>query len=100
MLQEFFFDNVFIRYALLLTILFSVISYYLWTNIIVGREIFVYTSFGYYPLQVFAIIAVLHLFLSLYAYVKDKTISYLLMGSLLFLSTIILITIAGYIIHS
>lgn len=100
LLQEFFFDNQFIRYSLLLVIIVTLLNYYLWQRVILVREIFVYTSFGYYPLQVFAIIGVLHLFLSVYAYNKDKAISHLLIGSLLFQSIILLITIAGYIIHS
>jgi len=100
LMSDFFVDDLFQRYVILTTLASSLIIYYIWHYIIIPKEIFVYSAFGYYPIQVFSIIGVLHIVISLYGYNKDKLISYLLMSALLFYTILIMIIEIGYLIHS
>jgi len=85
------------RNFLLSTILLFVINLQIWQKIIYKNEVFVYTVIKYYPLQIFVIVFILHLIMSIYSYEKDEKISHLFLGFNLFLLVIIFITEMLYI---
>ena len=93
------YDDLFNRYLILVSAALFVADFLVWQYVIVRGEIFVYTAFGYYPLQLLSIIFILHLILSAYSYKKDKHVSNLLLGFLGFYTFLILIVEILYIIH-
>ena len=84
------FDDKANLYMLIFQIVAFTITFIIWNLVIEKRDIFVYTVTNYYPLQFFAFIIVIHLFLSVYSYKKDKQISHVLLGASSFLMLIII----------
>lgn len=66
------------------------ITFAVWNMVIEKKDIYIYTVTNYFPLQIFAFIMVIHLFLSVYSYGRDKHISYVLLGASSFLMLIII----------
>lgn len=77
-------------YMLIFQIVAFSVTYIIWNLVIEKRDIFIYTKTSYYPLQIFAFIFVIHLFLSVYSYKNDKHISHILLGASSFLMLIII----------
>lgn len=69
------------RYLLISQLPMFGISFVVWIYVIERRDIFVYSVTNYFPLQIFCLIFILHLILSIYSYNRDKYISYLLLGA-------------------
>ena len=84
------FDDRANLYMLLFQIVAFAITFTIWNLVIEKRDIFIYTVTNYFPLQIFAIIIIIHLFLAVYSYKKDRQISHVLLGASTFLMLIII----------
>jgi len=80
-IQESLIANKINRYLLISQLVMFGISLVVWIYVIERRDIFVYSVTDYFPLQIFCLIFMLHLILSVYSYNRDKYISYLLLGA-------------------
>lgn len=93
------YENVLNRYFVVGQILLLLGIYLLWSKVIVAQNIYIYSSTKYFPLQVYAVVLILHLILSVYSYKNDKYISSLLLGASTFYAVLILILELLYIIY-
>ena len=89
-LKQYLSDTV-IEIELSITIVLAIIAYIIWKSSISDNQIYVFTVLNYYPIQILLLIFIVHLVLSIYAYKNDKNISYLLNGSVVFFSALILL---------
>lgn len=76
-----------------------IISLLVWIKVIEQNNIFVYSVTNYFPLQVFLLIFLIHITLSVYAYKKDKNISILLLGASTFYIIIVITIESLYLIY-
>jgi len=93
------YENILNRYFVISQIVLFVITFAIWKKIIVVQNIFIYSPTNYYPLQVFSVVFVLHIVLSVYSYKNDKYISSLLLGAITLYLLLILILEFLYIIY-
>lgn len=93
------FDNLLNRYFLATQVVLLCMAILIWLKIIVAQNIFIYSSTSYFPLQVYAVVMIVHLVLSIYSYKKDVYISNLLLGASAFYIMTILVLELLYIIN-
>jgi hypothetical protein len=93
------YTNVLNRYFVIGQIALFSVAILIWMKIIVAKNIFVYSSTNYFPLQIFVIVLILHIILSVYSYKNDKYISNLLLGASVLYILLILILESLYIIY-
>lgn len=79
------------RWAVIAGLALALVNYLIW-HMLGGKESFsVYSPYGYYPLQMLAIVWLLHLIIAVYSYKIDKKISYLLTSALTFYALLIIV---------
>jgi len=93
------FDNILNRYFLIIQIVLLFVAILIWFKIIVAQNIYIYSSTNYFPLQVYSVVMLVHLILSVYSFKKDVYISNLLLAASTFYIIIILILELLYIIY-
>ena len=86
-------------YVLIISILVFVAEYIVWQELIIKQDVFVYSVLTYFPLELFAIIFVIHVVLATYSFKVEKMISNLLLGFNIFYLYLIFIIEAFYIIN-
>lgn len=89
--------DIYNRFFVIFSAILGIIEYVIWTQVIVAGDIFVYTRLTYFPIQLFLVIFILHLFLSIYSYKRDEHISHLLLGALPFYAIFLFILEMFYI---
>ena len=93
------YDNVLNRYFVLAQVVLFVVVALIWSRVIVSQNVYIYSSTNYFPLQVYVVVVVIHLILSVYSYRNDKYISNLLLGACTFYLVLILILELLYLIY-
>ena len=91
--------NKFNFYALVISILVFVTEYIVWQEMIVKQDVFVYSVLTYFPLELFAIVFVIHVILAVYSFRVERMISNLLLGFNIFFLYLIFIIEAFYLIN-
>ena len=81
-IKECFWNDVVNRYCLIVVLSFGLIEYFLWQYLSKNEYFIFYTPYSYYPLQVYLIIAIIHLFISYSSYKINTRISNFLLGFL------------------
>lgn len=88
-----------IQIMLSASVFIFVSSYMIWLYVIERGDYFVYTVIGYFPLQLLSVVFLIHFLISIYAYNKEKNITYLACGSLLFFSLLTITIELMYIVN-
>lgn len=69
----------------------ALICYLIWIKLSNSENFIFFTPYGYYPLQVFLAVWLMHVIIAVYSYKIDKFISYLMTASLIFYSILIIV---------
>ena len=93
------FDDRFNYIALIISIIAFLVEFIIWQELIVRKEVFVYSVLAYYPLELFAAIFVIHVVLAISSYKLDKYISNFLLGFGVFYLFLIFIAEVFYIVN-
>lgn len=78
-LKSVLFDDLVVRYLLLVSVVLSLTEYYLWEKYLYNTDVYVYLKIGIYPLKLMALLLVINTLLAFFSYNKEKEISYLLL---------------------
>jgi len=98
-IQSSLYGNKINRYFVLGQLLLFALTLLIWVKVIVARDIYIYSSTNYFPLQIFVVVFIIHIVLSVYSYKNDKYLSNLLLGASLFYIILIFILEMLYIIY-
>ena len=79
--------------------IFFVADYLIWTLRLRFEDIYVFSINGVYPIRFLGIIVLINTILAFFSYDKEKEISYLLLGASIFVSVLIFVLEAFYLIN-
>lgn len=67
------------RYLILASIIFFLIDWLIWRSKLASPDIYVYLGFGVYPIKFLAVVLFLNSILAIFAFNREREISYLLL---------------------
>lgn len=93
------YDDHIDRVLFLLTIIFFITNYFVWSKNLSSPELFIYLRISIYPIKLLAIMLLVNTLLAIFAHTKEKEIGYFLFISNILLNVLVFILETFYLLN-